>query len=134
MRTRWVSWRTRTRPPASRTPPSAEAFHLDGWTSTILLQPVLYLLLFVVTDWVCGDLRAQPWGLLPMLLFSHIAPEGLLSATINYVWIGNVGTIFCIFICGYVAPVFGRLLKGREREPLWRANLAFDPARAEAVS
>lgn len=113
--------------------PSAEAFHLDGWTSTLLLQPLIYLLLFVVTDAVCGDLRYQPWGLLPMLLFSHIAPEGLLSATINYVWLGNVGTIFCIFVCGYIAPVFGRLLKGRERAPLWQSTIGLPTAPAEAV-
>ncbi len=103
--------------------PSAEAYHLDGWTSVLLVQPLIFLLLFVVTDAVCGDLRAQPWGLLPMLLFAHIAPEGLLGAAINYVWLGNIGTIFAIFISGYVAPVFGRLLKGRDRTPIWRANL-----------
>ncbi len=100
--------------------PSAEAFHIDGWTSVLLVQPFIFLLAFTVTDAVCGDLRRQPWGLLPMLLFAHIAPEQLLGGTINYVWLGNVGTIFAIFISGYVTPVFGRLLLGRERAPVWR--------------
>ena len=103
--------------------PSAEAFHLDGWVCVLLVQPFIYLLCFVITDAVCGDLRYQPWGLLPMLIFAHIAPEGLLGGTILTTWLGNVGTIFAIFVAGYIAPVFGRLLKGRERAPVWR-NLA----------
>lgn len=103
--------------------PSAEAFHIDGWTSVLIAQPFIFLLLFVTTDAICGDLRSQPWGLLPMLVFAHIAPEGLLGAAINYVWLGNVGTVFAIFISGYVAPVFGRLLKGRDRTPIWRSGL-----------
>ena len=110
--------------------PSAEAFHLDGWRAVLLAQPLIFLLLFVVTDAVCGDLRAQPWGLLPMLLFAHIAPEELLGGSINYVWLGNVGTIFAIFICGYVTPVFGRLLQGRERAPLWSGRVALRAAGA----
>jgi hypothetical protein len=103
--------------------PSAEAFHIDGWTCVLAVQPFIYLLVFVTTDAVCGDLRRQPWGLLPMLLFAHIAPEQLLGGAISYVWLGNVGTTFAIFVSGYVTPVFGRLLKGRERAPVWR-NLA----------
>ncbi len=112
--------------------PSAEAFHLDGWRAVLLLQPFIFLLVFVVTDAVCGDLRAQPWGLLPMLLFAHIAPEELLGGTITYVWLGNVGTIFAIFVCGYVTPVFGRLLQGRERVAQWRAAIGLRASRAEA--
>lgn len=109
--------------------PSAEAFHLDGWRCVLFVQPLIFLLLFVTTDTVCGDLRAQPWGLLPLLLFAHIAPEQLLGGTIMYVWLGNVATIFAIFVCGYVAPVFGKLLSGRERAPVWRARMS-DPALA----
>ena len=116
--------------------PAAEAYHLDGWRAVLLLQPCVFLLLFVTADAVCGDLRAQPWGLLPLLLFAHIAPEGLLGGPITYVWLGNVGTIFCIVISGYVTPVFGGLLRGRERVPVWRANIALprneSPAAAEA--
>lgn len=103
--------------------PSAEAYHLDGWTCVLAIQPFLYILIFAVTDAVCGDVRSQPWGLLAMLLFAHVAPEELLAGSINYVWLGNVGTTFCIFVCGYVTPVFGRLLRGKSRDPLWRSNI-----------
>lgn len=103
--------------------PSAEAFHMDGWRSVLLVQPVIFLLLFLTTDAICGDLRRQPWGLLPMLIFAHIAPEGLLQGPINYVWIGNLGTVVAIFASGYITPIFGQLLKGRERDPGWRFNL-----------
>lgn len=112
--------------------PSGEAFHIDGWRCVLFVQPLIFILLFVTTDTVCGDLRAQPWGLLPLLLFAHVAPEQLLGGSINYVWLGNVGTTFAIFVCGYVAPVFGRLLKGRERAPVWRSNIGV-PAAARAA-
>lgn len=103
--------------------PSGEAFHMDGFRSVLFAQPLVFFILFVTVDFVCGDLRAQPWGLLPLLLFAHLAPEQLLSGSVNYTWLGNVGTIFAICVCGYVAPVFGRLLKGRERTTLWRSNI-----------
>ncbi len=107
--------------------PSGEAFHIDGWRCVLLVQPIIFLILFVATDFVCGDLRAQPWGLLPLLLFAHVAPEQLLGGSITYTWLGNVGTTFAIFICGYVAPVFGRLLKGRERTVVWRNDIGLAP-------
>ena len=117
--------------------PSAEAFHLGGWTAVFLLQPCIFLLVFITADAICGDVRAQPWGLLPMLLFAHIAPEELLNGSITFVWIGNIGTIFCIVVCGYVTPIFGQLLMGRARVPVWRANLPSAasnlPSAAEAV-
>ena len=103
--------------------PSAEAFHIDGWRAILLLQPCIFLLLFTTVDAVCGDVRAQPWGLLPMLLFAHIAPEELLNGTINYVWLGNVGVIFCIIVSGYITPILGMLLRGHQQAPLWTANL-----------
>lgn len=104
--------------------PSAEAFHLDGWTGILLLQPCIFLLVFITTDLVCGDLRYQPWGLVPMLLFAHVAPEELLNGSIEFVWLGNIGVMFCIFVSGYVTPIFGHLLRGRQRVPAWRAEMA----------
>ncbi len=114
--------------------PSGEAFHIDGWRCVLLAQPIIFLILFVTTDFVCGDLRAQPWGLLPLLLFAHIAPEQLLGGTITYTWQGNLGTTFAIFICGYVAPVFGRLLKGRERTIVWRNDIGLAPPGAAPLA
>lgn len=102
---------------------SAEAYHMDGWRAVFLVQFFVFLIVFTTTDAVCGDLREQPWGLLPMLLFAHIAPEELLGGPMNFVTLGNVGITFAIFVCGYVTPIFGRLLKGRDRAPVWQNNL-----------
>ena len=104
---------------------TAEAFHIDGWFCVLLVQPIIFVMLFITTDGVCGDLRRQPWGLLPVLLFAHTAPEQGLGGPITYNWMGNIGTIFAIFIAGYVAPVFGRLFAGRERSPIWRTKVEF---------
>jgi hypothetical protein len=101
----------------------AEAFHIGMWPAVLLLQTGLFFLLFVTVDAVCGDLRQQPWGLLPVLLFSHLAPEGGVNGPISFVWIGNIAVIFCIVVCGFITPVFGGLLQGRERVPLWQGNL-----------
>ncbi len=114
--------------------PSAEAFHVDGFRCVVFVQPLIFLLLFVATDFVCGDLRAQPWGLLPLLLFSHTAPEQLLGGSIGYTWLGNAGTIVAIIVCGYVAPVFGRLLKGRERSIVWRNDIGLPTQAARPLA
>lgn len=102
---------------------TAEAFHMDGWRAVVLVQLLVFLLVFISTDAVCGDLRSQPWGLLPMLLFAHVAPEELLAGPMNYVTLGNVATIFAIFVCGYITPVFGRLFQGRDRHAVWQNNV-----------
>ena len=95
--------------------PAAEAFHIDGWRGVALLMPAVMILLFVVTDAISGDLRVQPWGMLPMLIFAHYAPEALLGGAIYWTFTGNLGLIFAIVCCGYVTPLLGLLLRGERR-------------------
>ena len=93
--------------------PTAESFHIGGWPSLLLVAPLVWLLLFVTTDAVCGDLRRQPWGLTLLIGFAHVAPEGGLGEAIWLVWAGNIGVALAIFTCGYVTPLLGLLLSGR---------------------
>ena len=66
-------------------------------------------------DAVCGDLRRQPFGLLYVLVFAHVAPEGLLGASIDALRLANAAFIFGLYFCGYVTPVLGMLLRGQNR-------------------
>ena len=92
---------------------TAEAFHLGGWPAVIFAAPAVWLLMFVTGDFICGDLRKQPLGLLYVLMFAHVAPEGGLGGTISLIRLLNVGMVLAIAFCGYVTPVLGMLLRGK---------------------
>jgi hypothetical protein len=98
--------------------PSAEAFHLGGWTGALLLLPTVWLAYFLVTDWVCGDLRRVPWPLLPMVALTHSAAESLLSGLIYQIAYGNLAILLAILFTTRVAPILGALFYGKRREPV----------------
>jgi hypothetical protein len=90
------------------------AYAYLGWIGVLLLAPILWLILFVVFDSLCGDLRDAPWGLLVAVYFAHIAPEGGLDGVIYmYVYI-SFGIAFSAIIGAYVMPVLGTLIIGPE--------------------
>lgn len=93
--------------------PTAEAYHIDGWRGVLILQPAIFLLLFLMADSVSGDIRKHPWGLFLTLSFAHVAPEALLGGTISELTYGCVSVSLAVFFCGYVTPVLGLLLRGR---------------------
>lgn len=93
--------------------PTAEAYHIDGWRGVLVLQPLVFLLLFASTSAVCGDIRRQPWGLFLVLDFAHLAPEALLGGAISATRLGNIGIALAILFCGYITPVLGMLLSGK---------------------
>ncbi len=93
--------------------PTAEAYHIDGWRGILILQPLIFLMLFASTSAVCGDIRRQPWGLFLVLDFAHVAPEALLGGAISATRLGNIGIALAIFFCGYITPVLGMLLTGK---------------------
>jgi hypothetical protein len=96
--------------------PVAEAYHLDGWTSVLLLQPAIWLLLFLSVDLTTsGDLRRGPWALILIVYFAHAAPESLLGGLVFYIFNGNVAMLFAMFFCTRIAPTVGVFLYGRQR-------------------
>ncbi len=95
--------------------PVAEAYHVDGWVGVFLLLPAIWLSLFVGVDYICGDLRRSPWGLLVVVIFAHAAAESLLGSLIWISGYGNLGLIFAIVFCTYFAPVVGALFYGGNR-------------------
>ena len=97
--------------------PTAEIFHVDGWRSLLLVAPPIWLLMFLTTNATCGDIRRQPLGLLYILTFAHVAPEGGIGAAIEMSRLLNLAFIMALLFSGYVAPVIGLLLRGRPAQP-----------------
>jgi hypothetical protein len=95
--------------------PVAEAYHIDGWTSIMLLLPAIWLSLFVGMDYICGDLRRSPWGLLVVVIFAHEAAESLLGSLVWLSGYGVLSLIVAIVFCTYFAPVVGALFYGGNR-------------------
>ena len=102
--------------------PAAEAYHIDGWRGILLLQPLIFFLLFVSSSAVCGDIRRQPWGLFLVLDFAHVAPESMLGGAISATRLGNIGIALAIFFCGFITPVIGMLLSGQRMQMELDAN------------
>ena len=101
--------------------PVGEAFHIGRWTGIFIVAPILWIMLFTLFDSLCGDARKSPWGLLAIVLFAHIAPEGGLAGVIYMLWYGAIGIVFAALAAAYVMPILGTLFSGRERMDSRRA-------------
>ena len=92
--------------------PASELFHWEGWFGLFVLGPLLWALLFFVSDFISGDLRVYPWGLLLVLVFGHVAPEMGIGGAINFVWLGNASVIAAALFSTQIAPILGALFGG----------------------
>jgi hypothetical protein len=104
--------------------PSGEAFHLMRWTGILILAPVLWIMLFTLMDSLCGDVRKSPWGLLAIITFAHIAPEGGIGILIYSIGYLSGAILFAAFTITYLMPIVGEIVIGpgrktvRFRDPL----------------
>ena len=94
--------------------PTAEAFHLAEWSGIFLLAPALWLLLFTVFDSLCGDVRLSPWGLLAIVSFGHLAPEGGISEIAYALGYIVFGIVFAAVMGAYLMPIIGTFFIGPE--------------------
>ena len=109
--------------------PTAEAYHMATWTGVLVIAPLVWFILFVVYDSLFGDLRATPWGLLVVALFSHFAPEGALTGVIYQLTFGVETFVFCAFFATWFAPIFAIPVLGPDRrgvEPLHSSEPVLD--------
>lgn len=100
--------------------PTGEAFHLGRWIGIFVLAPLLWTMLFVIFDSLCGDVRRYPWGLLAIVIFAHEAPEGMLNGLIHTAGYGALGIVFAALTSAYVMPIIGALVSTPERTRLRR--------------
>lgn len=100
--------------------PTGEAYHIAKWFGVFFWAPLLWILLFVIFDTLCGDTRSSPWGLVVCAYFAHLAPEGALMGVIySYVYV-TAGIIFAALSAAYVMPILGTLIKGPEKATMRR--------------
>ena len=90
--------------------PAADAFHMARWSGVLLVAPVLWLLCFFMMDFVCGDTRKSPWGLLMVAMCAHMAPEGMMNGPFYLSTLGPLTVIFVSFLAAYVLPLIGNVL------------------------
>jgi hypothetical protein len=93
--------------------PTAEVFHLGGWTALLLLLPTLWLMMFLVTDWVVGDIRRSFWPLISMVAYAHSAPESAMGGLIYNTAYGNLAIVVAMVFATRLAPILGALFYGR---------------------
>lgn len=113
--------------------PAGEAFHLMRWPGVFILAPALWIMLFTLFDSLCGDTRKSPWGLLVVVSFAHVAPEGGLGILIYAMGYGALTLIFAAFAVTYLMPIIGELFIGPSRTMTVR-NLRISPHAAAAAS
>ena len=110
--------------------PTAEAYHMARWVGVFVVAPIVWCVLFVEYDWLVGDLRTTPWGLMFIALISHTAPEGMLSGTIYLMTFSTEAIIFCAFFSAWVAPYFAIAVLGPERQfTAWSPPIVQRPVR-----
>ena len=105
---------------------TSTAYHLAGWQGVFLLAPAIWFLLFFVFESLCGDTRQTPWGLLVLLLYTHVAPEADIGTLIYEATYAAFGIIFAAVVGSYVAPVLGTLVIGPEGIALRRRAIIPD--------
>ncbi len=94
--------------------PTAEAFHDAGWLGIFLIAPAMWLVLFTLFDSLCGDVRKSVWGLLVIVTFAHMAPEGGISVIPYALGYTAFGIIFAAVMGAYLMPMLGALFIGPE--------------------
>jgi hypothetical protein len=89
--------------------PSADAYHEGQLTGVLLVEFLMFALVFVVLDSVIGDVRANPVGLLTTILISRAASEGMLWYTPSLIGQFLFTNVLAAYICAYVLPMLGSI-------------------------
>jgi hypothetical protein len=98
--------------------PTGDAFHEARWLGVLVVAPALWLLCFFVMDWLCGDTRRSPWGLLMIAICSHAAPEGMLDGPVRLMTYGAFSIWLAAFLATYVLPMLASLLTGPKKRAI----------------
>lgn len=107
--------------------PTSELFHWEGWFGLLVLGPFLWGLLFLVSDYISGDLRIYPWGLILVLVFGHVAPELGIGGAINFTWLGAATVIAAALFSTQIAPILGSFFAGQAAPTVPRSLVLAPP-------
>lgn len=95
--------------------PVAEAYHEAKWFGVLVAEPIIWILLFVISDSLCGDLRKSPWGILTFALFAHQAPEGALQGAFYMMSYGALIVLVVAYFSAYLMPMLSSLVTPPKR-------------------
>jgi hypothetical protein len=109
--------------------PAGEAFHLMRWIGILVVAPILWIMLFTLFDSLCGDVRKSPWGLLVVLTFAHVAPEGGIGILVYCLGYLTAGILFAAYTATFLMPVLGEIIIGPNRRTVsFRDPLRISPS------
>ncbi len=95
--------------------PTADAYHEAKWYGVFLIAPAVWFTLFFLLDWLCGDTRKAPVGLLAVVSVAHVAPEGLLGGTIGIITLGFPVLYLLAYLSAYALPTLANVLFGPQQ-------------------
>lgn len=98
--------------------PTGEAFHLAGWMGIFIIAPSFWIVIFTLFDSLCGDVRKSPWGLIVIIVFSHLAPEGGLGGMVYAMGYITAALLFSVYMAAYLMPIIGDMVIGPGRKPI----------------
>jgi hypothetical protein len=106
--------------------PQADAYHEAKWVGIFLVMPLICFVYFLANDSFVGSVKDSPWPLLPIVLASHLAPEGGLDSMLLQVGVGSIGILFMAVVIRYGLPLVVRIATGGEKTVV-RKSLEFRP-------
>jgi hypothetical protein len=95
--------------------PTADAFHQASWFGVVLLDPSILFVMFMVIDFLGGDIRRSPWGLLFCVTEAHAANEGMLGGQIYMATYIAFGVVVMATLARYVLPVVSGVISNTDR-------------------
>jgi hypothetical protein len=97
--------------------PAADAYREGGIFGVMVVEPLVFMLIFLVLDSVIGDVRLNPVGLLTTILVSRAASEGTLAGCALLIGQFLFTNVLASYVCAYALPVLGSAFSKRIAVP-----------------
>jgi hypothetical protein len=96
------------------------------WYGVFVIAPLAWLIPFVILNFLVGDTRASPWGMLAVLMISHVAPELGVTGLIAMATVGAFGITFVALFAAKIAPILSIAALGPDRQSYTSVTAAPD--------
>lgn len=90
--------------------PVAESYHEAKWFGVLLVEPLVWIVMFTVMDSLCGDTRKSPWGILVVAMYAHVAPESGIEGLFYAMTYGALVVCIVAFFAAYVMPLLASFI------------------------
>jgi len=93
--------------------PAADAYREGGIFGVLVVETLIFTLIFMVLDSVIGDVRLNPVGLLTTILVSRAASEGTMAGCLVLIGQFLFTNVLASYVCAYALPVLGQAFSKR---------------------